>query len=299
VAPTRRPSIAFPDSAVQLIETVAEMRELVDAWRRAGEQVALVPTMGNLHAGHLSLVHLAAEHAEHVIVSVFVNPTQFGPDEDFAEYPRTFDMDQQRLSRAGVHALFAPTVDEMYPEGVHASVQVMVPDLSDVLEGEWRPGHFSGVASVVCRLFNICTPHVAVFGQKDYQQLVVLRRMAADLHTRVKIIAGATARADSGLALSSRNNYLSAEQKAQAAALYVSLSAAGDAIRDGQTDYAELEAEGLRQLEAAGLEPEYFSVRRAFDLSAPGARHTNLVVLAAARLGKVRLLDNILVTRNA
>lgn len=285
---------------MQLISTVAEMRELVTAWREAGDTISLVPTMGNLHAGHMSLVTLAAEHAEHVIASVFVNPTQFGPDEDFSEYPRTFDMDQRRLARAGVDALFAPTVEEMYPAGVDVATQVQVPvsELSSQLEGEWRPGHFTGVASVVCRLFNICTPDVAVFGQKDYQQLLVLRRMVADLHLPITIFAAPTERADSGLALSSRNSYLSDEQKEQAVALQASLAAAGEAVRSGQTDFASVEAEGRRQLEAAGLSPEYFTVRRAADLSVAEERHANLVILAAARLGDVRLLDNILVTRD-
>lgn len=284
---------------MQLIETVAEMRELVAAWREAGDTVALVPTMGNLHAGHMSLVSLAAEHAEHIVVSVFVNPTQFGPDEDFAKYPRTPDMDQRRLSRAGVDVLFAPSVEEMYPDGPESATRVLVPELSALLEGEWRPGHFAGVASVVCRLFNICTPDVAAFGQKDYQQLVILRRMVADLHLPVKILAASTERAANGLALSSRNSYLSDEQKEQAAELHAILATAGDAIKAGRDDFDALEAEGMRQLESAGLAPEYFAVRRAFDLSPAESRHASLVVLAAARLGEVRLIDNILVSREA
>ncbi len=275
------------------------MRELVAAWHEAGDTVALVPTMGNLHAGHMSLVSLAAEHAEHVVVSVFVNPTQFGPNEDFADYPRTLDMDQRRLARAGVDAVFAPPVEEMYPAGPDTATQVLVPELSHMLEGEWRPGHFAGVASVVCRLFNICTPDVAAFGQKDYQQLVVLRRMVADLHLPVTILAGSTERADNGLALSSRNNYLSEEQKEQAGALHAALTDAGDAIKNGNDDFAALEEAGFAQLQSAGLEPEYFTVRRAFDLQPAGNADKSLVILLAARLDTVRLIDNILVTRDS
>ncbi len=284
---------------MQLLKTVAEMRELVDAWREAGDTVALVPTMGNLHAGHMSLVSMAAEHAEHVVVSVFVNPTQFGPGEDYTEYPRTLDKDQRRLQRAGVDALFAPSVEEMYPAGIESTTQVLVPELSTILEGASRPGHFAGVASVVCRLFNICTPDVAAFGQKDYQQLVVLRRMVADLHIPVSILAGTTERARNGLALSSRNSYLSDAQKEQAAVLHAALTAVGDAIQDGAGDYDELEASGSRQLEQAGLQPEYFAIRRAYDLAPPGKSDMNLVVLTAARLDRVRLLDNMLVSRSS
>jgi len=167
---------------VHTIETVAELRQLVETWREAGDSIALVPTMGNLHAGHMSLVELAAEHAEHVIVSVFVNPTQFGPNEDFAAYPRTPEKDARRSSRAGVDVLFRPAVDEMYPGGTEFATQVLVPELSDILCGDSRPGHFAGVTSVVSRLFNVTSPDVAVFGQKDYQQLVILRKMTSDLH---------------------------------------------------------------------------------------------------------------------
>ena len=275
------------------------MRALVAAWREAGDSIAFVPTMGNLHAGHISLIRLAAQHAEHVVVSIFVNPTQFGPNEDYSRYPRTPESDVRRLTRAGVDALFVPSDDEMYPNGIESTTQVHVPAVSEILEGESRPGHFAGVASVVCRLFNICQPDVAVFGQKDYQQLVVLRQMVRDLHIPVKVLAGSTERAKNGLALSSRNQYLSAKQKDQAGAIYAALSAVASAIEIGGSDWSALEAEGLRQLESAGLDPEYFVVRRAVNLSKVEAVHQNLVVLAAVRLGDVRLIDNILVSRPA
>ncbi len=284
---------------MQNIKTVTKMRAHLAAWREAGDSIAFVPTMGNLHAGHMSLVELASQHAEHVVVSIFVNPTQFGPGEDFARYPRTPESDVRRLKRAGVDALFIPSDAEMYPNGIDAATQVNVPAVSEILEGEHRPGHFAGVASVVCRLLNICQPDVAVFGQKDYQQLVVLRQMVRDLHMPVKVLAGPTKRAENGLALSSRNQYLNARQKDQAGAIYGALSAVGSAIEKGRSDWAELEAEGWRQLESAGLHPEYFAVRRAVNLSKVETVHQNLVVLAAVRLGDVRLIDNLLVARPA
>jgi pantoate--beta-alanine ligase len=282
---------------VKTIATVAELSELVDAWRQAGERVALVPTMGNLHAGHMSLVELAAKNAERVIVSVFVNPTQFGPNEDYSEYPRTPETDADQLSRAGVDVLFMPTVEEMYPGGLEGSTEVRVVEISDILCGASRPGHFAGVTSVVCRLFNMTTPDVAVFGQKDYQQLVILRKMVSDLHLPVKVLAGATERAENGLALSSRNNFLSDADKEQAAIIFSSLSAAGDKLQAGGSDLSAVENAGRQALQAAGLEPEYFTVRRADDLALPDAHDAELVVLSAARLQGVRLIDNMRVTR--
>ena len=193
------------------ITDISSLRKAIDNWRQAGESVALVPTMGNLHKGHMNLVSLAHEHAERVVVSIFVNPTQFRPGEDFAEYPRTLATDVRRLARSGVDILFVPSTEEMYPEGSEEMTRVSVKALSEIFCGSARPGHFDGVTSVVCRLFNIVAPDVAVFGQKDYQQLVILRRMASDLHIPVKIIAGQTQREKSGLAMSSRNRYLSKE----------------------------------------------------------------------------------------
>jgi len=282
---------------VQTIETVAELRQLVEVWRKAGENIALVPTMGNLHAGHISLVNLAAEHAAHVIVSVFVNPTQFAPHEDFAEYPRTPENDAQSVSRAGADVLFIPSLEEMYPGGTGLTTQVSVPELSDILCGASRPDHFAGVTSVVCRLLNMTSPNLAVFGQKDYQQLVILRKMVTDLHLPVRILAAATARAENGLALSSRNNFLSDAEKEQAASIFAALGSAGEALEAGGGNLAAIEKAGARDLQDAGLEPEYFAIRRACDLALPTASDEKLVVLAAARLGSARLIDNVQVTR--
>lgn len=281
---------------MQHLDTVAELRELVAGWRESGDSIALVPTMGNLHKGHMSLVQLAAEQAEHVIVSVFVNPTQFGPTEDFANYPRTPDMDARRLARASVDVLFEPSVEEMYPTGLDNLTQVVVPGLSDDLCGADRPGHFVGVTSVVARLFNICTPDLAVFGQKDYQQLVILRRMVSELHIPVELIAAPTQRAEHGLALSSRNTFLSDADEARAGAIYTVLCAIREQLEAGRQDFAVLGEEGAEQLVAAGLEVDYCVVRRARDLGPPGPENLRLVVLTAVRCAGVRLIDNVLVT---
>lgn len=277
------------------ITTVAELRATLAPWREAGDTLALVPTMGNLHNGHLGLVKLAAEHAEHVIATIFVNPTQFGPNEDYADYPRTPEMDARRLRRAKVDILFEPSVDEMYPGGPEQATQVIVPGLSEQLCGDSRPGHFAGVTSVVCRLFNLCTPTVAVFGQKDYQQLVILRRMVRDLHMPVNLLTAAIVRDSRGLALSSRNAYLDEAQQETAAAIYAALEQARTTLDRGQRDYAAIETNGMRALAAAGLEPEYFAIRQADDLSLPATHELRLVVLAAARLAGVRLIDNVIV----
>lgn len=276
-------------------DSVDDVRALVAEWREAGATVALVPTMGNLHKGHMSLVELAADEADHVIVSVFVNPTQFGPNEDYDEYPRTLDVDARRLSRAGVDMLFAPSVETMYPGGEETSTTINVPGLGDVLEGKRRPGHFVGVTSVVCRLFNICSPDVAVFGQKDYQQFVILKRMVADLQLPVRLIAGPTQREDSGLAMSSRNGYLDEAQRKSAAVIHESLQQVRQELLGGERDYPKLERAVEKQIKAAGLTPEYVAIREADDLTDPGPASSTLVVLTAARLGKVRLIDNLAV----
>lgn len=277
------------------IKTIAELRATIASWREAGDSIALVPTMGNLHNGHLSLVKLAGEHAEHVIVSVFVNPTQFGPSEDFAKYPRTPDMDSRRLLRAKVDILFEPSVAEMYPSGTEGSTRVQVPEISNQLCGTSRPGHFDGVASVVCRLLHICSPNIAVFGQKDYQQLVILRRMATDLHMPIKLLAGQTSRSKNGLALSSRNSFLDEGQQETATVIYTALKKARQSLADGRRDFDAITEEGRKQIAAAGLEPEYFEIRRAADLSVPVPSNVRLVILAAARFSGVRLIDNVLV----
>lgn len=267
---------------------------MIAAWREAGDTVALVPTMGNLHKGHLSLVSLAAKHADHVVVSIFVNPTQFGPGEDFERYPRTLEIDSRKLSRARVDALFTPAVDEIYPRGIGQTTTVTVPGLSDDLCGKSRLGHFSGVTSVVSRLFNICLPDVAVFGQKDYQQLMVLQRMVEDLHLPIRLIKGLTEREPDGLAMSSRNNFLDAGQRATATVIYRTLEKLAADLRAGRRDYSVLEAAAAATIQAAGLEPDYVAVRNAESLAVPDSRSTRLVLLAAARLAGVRLIDNVL-----
>ena len=276
------------------IQTVNKMRSLIATWREAGDTVALVPTMGNLHKGHLSLVSLAAQHADHVVVSIFVNPTQFGPGEDFDRYPRTLEIDARKLSRVRVDALFTPTVDEIYPHGIGQATIVTVPGLSDDLCGQSRPGHFSGVTSVVSRLFNICLPDVAVFGQKDYQQLMVLQRMVEDLHLPIRLVKGLTEREPNGLAMSSRNNFLDAGQRATATVIYRSLEKLAEDLRAGRRDYSALEAAAAANIQAAGMEPDYVAVRNAESLAIPDSRSKRLVILAAARLAGVRLIDNLL-----
>jgi pantoate--beta-alanine ligase len=278
---------------VERVESAADLRTLIAEWREAGDTIALVPTMGNLHKGHLSLVQLAAEQVEHVIVSVFVNPTQFGPDEDYAEYPRTLDMDARRLSRAGVDVLFCPSVESIYPNGTDDSTTVLVPGLSDELCGEHRPGHFQGVTSVVCRLLNICSPNLAVFGQKDYQQFVILQRMVVDLHLPVRLIAGPTERESSGLAMSSRNSNLDKDQAEAATIIYKSLQNLKAKLEAGEREFAVLEQAAMAEITAAGLVPEYVAIRRVADLTVADAHSLKLMLLAAASLGQVRLIDNL------
>ncbi|HST27305.1 MAG TPA: pantoate--beta-alanine ligase [Rudaea sp.] len=272
----------------------AELRAHVAAWRRVGDRIAFVPTMGNLHAGHFSLIELAHAHADKIVASVFVNPTQFGPNEDFANYPRTLEADRASLSEHGCDALFAPSVDEMYPFGVAASVRVDVPVITQTLEGELRPGHFAGVATVVTKLFNLVQPDVAVFGQKDYQQLLVIRRMTQDLRLPVDIVAAPTRREGNGLAMSSRNQYLSAEERERAGVIHRTLCAMRERVHTGRSHDA-IEADARAALEAAGSVPDYVVIRRAADLCVPDASERGgLIALIATKLGHARLIDNLL-----
>ncbi len=271
------------------------MREQVAAWRDTGERIALVPTMGNLHRGHVSLIDVAKECAERVIVSIYVNPTQFGPQEDYAEYPRTLDSDKRRLRRAGVDLVFAPDDASMYPFGAEGMTRVSVPKLSSGLCGEARPGHFDGVTSVVCRLFGIVQPDVAVFGQKDYQQLLVIQRMVADLHLPITVVSGPTRREADGLAMSSRNQYLSEAERRRAPELHRALQHCARALRAGDRDFARLEKDGAAALAKAGFETDYFEIRNAADLDSPSSTAASLVVLAAGRCGPARLIDNVIV----
>ena len=278
---------------MQTIEQTEPLRQKISDWRRRGELIAFVPTMGNLHAGHMSLVEEARRRARRVVVSIFVNPMQFGPGEDFERYPRTLAEDSRMLKEAGVDLLFAPTVAEIYPRGHGAATRIEVPEVSEGLCGEFRPGHFVGVATVVAKLFNLVQPDIAVFGQKDYQQLAVIRRMVTDLCFPIEIIGAPTVREADGLALSSRNGYLSASERARAPLIYQLLSRIARAIGQGARDFRRLEAEAEAELKAAGFEPEYISVRQRETLKVAEAGDRALVVLAAARLGTTRLIDNL------
>lgn len=281
---------------MQVVHTKQELAEQVAEWRLQGEHIALVPTMGNLHKGHMSLVELAREHAERVIVSIFVNPTQFGEGEDFDEYPRTFDLDTRRLKTSPADLIFAPDVETMYPFGLEMATRVSVPGLTENFCGASRPGHFDGVTTVVARLFAIVQPDVAVFGQKDYQQQLVIRHMAADLSLPIAIITGETVREDDGLAMSSRNSYLSDEERTRAPVLHETLGWAGEELQNGRRNFEQLESEATDKLREAGFDVDYFAIRRAQNLEPPDRDCDELVVLTAARLGGARLIDNIVVT---
>ena len=278
-----------------MIETITELdalRARVRAWRQQGLRVGFVPTMGNLHAGHYSLVMLARQYADRVVSSVFVNPTQFGPNEDFTRYPRTPDADTAGLQAAGCDALWLPDVESMYPFGVELAARVHVPGVSAVLEGACRPGHFDGVCTVVSRLFNQVQPDVAVFGKKDYQQLAVIRQMVADLHVPIRIIGGDIVREANGLAMSSRNQYLSADERVVSAIIHHTLHAMRDSLLVG-LPLAQVEADADAALRDAGFVPDYAVVRRP-DLTEPtDGEAGDLVALIAARLGRTRLIDNL------
>ncbi|QCI10681.1 pantoate--beta-alanine ligase [Pseudomonas putida] len=275
------------------VKTVRELRAAVALARSEGKRIGFVPTMGNLHSGHAALVTKAAQRADFVVASIFVNPLQFGANEDLDTYPRTLAADQQRLLDAGCNLLFAPTVDEMYPDGMTVQTRVSVPQLSDGLCGASRPGHFEGVATVVSKLFNMVQPDLAVFGEKDFQQLAVIRAMVRDLNMPIQIIGEPTVRAEDGLALSSRNGYLTTDQRATAPVVYRTLKQLGEAIGAGQVDFPTLVEQGKQQLLAAGLRPDYLEVRHAVTLRPATFGDRDLVILVAAYLGNTRLIDNL------
>ena len=280
---------------MQLIKTKTELREHLNAWRHDGKHVAIVPTMGNLHEGHISLVEMACELAEHVVVTVFVNPTQFGEGEDFDDYPRSLQHDMQQLDKYPAGLLFAPDVDTMYPFGLENATLVSVPGLTEKFCGSFRPGHFDGVTTVVARLFALVQPDIAIFGQKDFQQQLVIRRMVEDLNLPIKVATGATVREQDGLAMSSRNAYLDDARRKTAPLLYRTLQETSRQLHGGSVAYDELEKHAFNILADAGFRPEYVAVRRAIDLGDPNRDCGELVVLAAAHLGNVRLIDNIVV----
>jgi pantoate--beta-alanine ligase len=280
---------------MQTIADKHELRERLDAWRREHDRIAIVPTMGNLHAGHISLVAAACEQAERVVVTVFVNPTQFGEGEDFDGYPRTIETDTHSLRKTSADVLFVPSVKTMYPFGTDNATRVIVPGLTGQLCGSFRPGHFDGVTTVVARLFALVQPDVAVFGQKDYQQQLVIRRMVDDLNLPITIRTAPTVREADGLAMSSRNAYLDETERKAAPALYQCLCDIEAQLVAGARDFQSLATAATAQLANAGFSPEYVAIRNAGDLSAPGPECPQFVVLAAGHLGRARLIDNVLV----
>lgn len=281
---------------MKVVHSKEDLDEQIAEWRHNDEHVALVPTMGSLHTGHLSLVELAREHAERVIVSIFVNPTQFGESEDFDEYPRSLELDKRRLKTTAADLIFAPDVATVYPFGTENATIVSVPGLTENFCGASRPGHFDGVTSVVARLFALVQPDVAVFGQKDYQQQLVIRHMAEDMNLPVSIITAETIREEDGLAMSSRNAYLSDEERSVAPVLFETLSSVGEELQNGRRNFEDLESKGAKELRDAGFVVDYFAIRRAESLEVPDRDCDELVVLVAAELGAARLIDNIVVT---
>jgi pantoate--beta-alanine ligase len=278
--------------------TNKQLRNAIRLEKRAGNTIAFVPTMGNLHEGHLQLVRKAKQIADVVVASIFVNPLQFGANEDLANYPRTLAEDKQKLFAEGVQYLFYPAVEEIYPEGLDKQCKITVPDLSETLCGTNRPGHFTGVATVVSKLFNIVQPDIAVFGKKDFQQLTIIEKMVEDLCMPIDIIGIETARDVDGLALSSRNGYLSKQERAIAPFIHATLQELREAVACGFDNYFDLEQHAREKLKNIGFEPDYVSVRDARTLKEVNGYTEQIVILAAAKLGKTRLIDNVSLTLN-
>ncbi|MGH8597353.1 MAG: pantoate--beta-alanine ligase [Gammaproteobacteria bacterium] len=278
------------------VYSLGSLRDVIQTWRREGARIALVPTMGNLHAGHISLLERARQLADRTVVSIFVNPIQFGKGEDYARYPSTLDDDRAKLLAAGLDLLFAPNLDELYPGGIEEDTRVTVPGLSNLLCGQYRPGHFSGVATVVSKLFINVQPDLALFGEKDYQQVLVIKRMVHDLLMPIEILGMPIVREPDGLAMSSRNAYLSPEERARASAIFSNLNEAAAKLVRQEHSLIAIETSAMAALAAAGFRPEYFNIRRAEDLALPRTGDTSLQILAAAWLGGARLIDNVRVT---
>ncbi len=278
---------------MKTVTTELQLRSVVRRWHEEGERVAFVPTMGNLHAGHLQLVHEAKRESDRVVVSIFVNPTQFGEGEDFSSYPRTTGEDSTALEGSGVDLLFLPDEEEMYPGNRETATFVEVPGISEKLCGAHRPDHFRGVATVVCKLFNLVRPDLALFGEKDFQQLAVIRKMVKDLNMSIAIQGVPTVREKDGLALSSRNGYLTGNERRQATLLYGCLCDAKEAVLAGQKTIQVIENEQINRLIEGGFKPDYFAVSRRSDLESATDSDNELVILAAAQLGKPRLIDNL------
>ncbi|TGN38344.1 pantoate--beta-alanine ligase [Marinobacter confluentis] len=282
---------------MRTVHTLKELRTMLRGYRQKGKRIALVPTMGNLHEGHISLVRRASETAEIVVTSIFVNPMQFGATEDLDSYPRTLQEDQDALDKAGSTLVFTPSNSEIYPEGLARQTRVVVPEVSEGHCGASRPGHFEGVATVVTMLFNMVQPDVAVFGEKDFQQLAVIRKLTRDLMLPVEIVGAPTIREKDGLAKSSRNGYLSKSERAKAPVIYSTLQAAVEKIRQGRTDFKTIEAEASQALNDAGLRPDYFNIANSVTLKPATPDDADITVLAAAFLGTTRLIDNLSVAR--
>ena len=280
---------------MQVVSTTEALREQLSEWRQTGDHIALVPTMGNLHRGHISLVKTARQHSERVVVSIFVNPTQFGDGEDYENYPRTLERDKLRLDRTNTDLLFVPDLETMYPFGIDNATSVTVPILTNDLCGSFRPGHFDAVTGVVSRLFSLVQPDAAVFGEKDYQQLTVIKRLVQDLSLPIEIVACPTVREEDGLALSSRNQYLTDSERTNAPQLFKKLREIGKDLESGKSNYDEMEKKAIADLEEIGFVPDYVSIRRAENLGSPDRDTDELVILAAAHMGKARLIDNLVV----
>ena len=278
---------------MDIVSSLNELTKILAVNRQQARRIAFVPTMGNLHRGHLRLVEVAKQQAQTVVVSIFVNPLQFGPKEDFANYPRTLQQDITQLENAGVDVLFTPNEKMLYPNGTAQTSYVDIPALADNLEGAHRPGHFRGVATVVAKLFNLVQPHTAIFGEKDFQQLLVIRAMVRELFFPIEIIGVATERETDGLALSSRNAYLSTQERQIAPRLYQTLCEVREAIQHQAVDFAQLQQQAIARLVADGFKPHYLAICDAQSLVPVNAPTKSLVILVAAHLGKTRLLDNL------
>lgn len=278
---------------MQLISDISDLREIRRTWQTSGKVIAFVPTMGNLHQGHLNLVREAKKHADIVVVSIFVNPMQFGPDEDLDAYPRTLENDKFVLQELGVDVLFMPKASDIYARGLEQQTFVEVPGLSYMICGASRPGHFRGVATIVCKLFNMVQPNVAFFGEKDFQQLQVIKAMVTDLSMNLKVFGVETTREQDGLAMSSRNQYLTADERKLAPTLYEKMNALADEVNLGRRDFTSLAAKYKQELATLGFNPDYLEIRNVESLLQPSHEDSQLVLLAAAFLGKTRLIDNL------
>ncbi len=284
---------------METVSSLAGLRSVISRWKRAGYSIALVPTMGNLHDGHISLLNHARDCADRTVLSIFVNPIQFGKGEDYDRYPSTLAEDKNKLEKYGLDLLFTPDLKQLYPGGTDIDTRLNVPELSNILCGESRPDHFSGVATVVAKLLSNVQPDTALFGEKDYQQVLVIKRMVRDLCMPVDILGMPIVREHDGLAMSSRNAYLTKEERRRAPEIYKTLKASAEQLRYGEKHMDEIEKEAMASLEKAGFRPEYVSIRRTEDLRQPSTKDTQLSILAAAWLGPARLIDNLKVRVNS